>query len=657
MDADWSRNLVEALRTFQRRGYLCDMDIASSDGRVFQVHSCVVAATSRLLKAAIAKWIAEPDSDSQQQRLFVQTKTSSEVLEYVVQCMYAGSIKIETDYLEDVQEALSEFEVKDPHALGNDSYDDDDRGTHEGAIVIETEEDQEEDVLFQRQENLSATPDVANKKKRHEPEPMFELDLNSIKKEETLEINQYLEDAVNQGQEGAEDTEVGKEDEVEEEEVDGPDVNDADDTSSEKLSGDDNNTPTNLPGQKGKFQCRECKKVFANGSGLIRHVQCVHKNMRPHQCPDCRVRFKEKSKMRMHISVMHSGTAPILPCTSCDKTFTQKSGLIRHVNTVHKQLRPFRCDQCERTYSERSKLTQHFFRVHSGLDRPVAQTRTTTTTSGAQKLVPSQCDKCGKNFRLPSQLKRHMNTVHCDLRPFQCTQCDKAFKEKIKLTEHMRTHTKELIHQCPKCNSRFALRSSFWRHKLTCKNDHKPHQCPSCGKCFKLKDQVEIHVKYVHKGVKEHHCTHCFKAFRSRTLLVVHERIHTNTIAFQCQVCPRGFNQLGAYKIHMKRYHTGERPYPCRTCSKAYVTSYERKIHEFTHKESKDFQCTVCGKSFPGPGNLFMHAKTHSNLRPFGCKFCHKAFKTKSHLSRHEDTHKSYVIVFQTDADTGSTVI
>eukprot|EP00053_Salpingoeca_punica_P019911 m.204563 g.204563 ORF g.204563 m.204563 type:complete len:584 (-) comp17747_c0_seq1:492-2243(-) len=83
------------------------------------------------------------------------------------------------------------------------------------------------------------------------------------------------------------------------------------------------------------------------------------------------------------------------------------------------------------------------------------------------------------------------------------------------------------------------------------------------------------------------------------------------SIKARCPVCERYFSR-SSLKRH-SRVHTGERP----------------------------FACTECDKAFRDSGNLARHIRTaHTNERPFICKVCSSAFADPSHLVAHNRIHQ-----------------
>lgn len=86
-----------------------------------------------------------------------------------------------------------------------------------------------------------------------------------------------------------------------------------------------------------------------------------------------------------------------IPCAfadqGCNKTFTRKANMLRHVNTIHKAIKPFKCDYCD------------------------------------------------KEFARKSDKETHEKNIHLMVKPFKCSYCDKSFSRNSDKNKHEKRHT------------------------------------------------------------------------------------------------------------------------------------------------------------------------------------------------------------------------
>ena len=91
---------------------------------------------------------------------------------------------------------------------------------------------------------------------------------------------------------------------------------------------------------------------------IIKHINFVHKNLRPYECTQCGKNFGRKIELKKHISMVHQKLKPY-QCPLCNKSFGSKMHLQVHQNGVHEKLNPFQCQDCQGTFRKKQSLNNH----------------------------------------------------------------------------------------------------------------------------------------------------------------------------------------------------------------------------------------------------------------------------------------------------------
>ncbi|CAL8367172.1 unnamed protein product [Boreogadus saida] len=163
------------------------------------------------------------------------------------------------------------------------------------------------------------------------------------------------------------------------------------------------------------------------------------------------------------------------------------------------------------------------------------------------------------------------------------------------------------------------------------------YTCMKCCKVFSTPHGLEVHVRRSHSGTRPFECEICGKTFGHAVSLDQHRAVHSQERSFNCKICGKSFKRSSTLSTHLL-IHSDTRPYPCQYCGKRFHQKSDMKKHTFIHTGEKPHKCQVCGKAFSQSSNLITHSRKHTGFKPFGCDQCGKGFQRKVDLRRHKET-------------------
>ncbi|XP_054638844.1 zinc finger protein ZFAT-like isoform X2 [Dunckerocampus dactyliophorus] len=297
-----------------------------------------------------------------------------------------------------------------------------------------------------------------------------------------------------------------------------------------------------------------------------------------------------------------------------------------------------------------------------------------------------QSDK-GLQLSAFQQVLSSLPKTHLDMETFQrlrkmygdleCQYCGKLFWYKVHYNAHVRTHTKEHLHYCSKCNYSSITKSSLKRHLiqkhsgllLTCSNPgckyttpdkyklqahRRTHQeecksapCPTCHQNYP-EHRLRRHIQMSHpdtilvKGLmvkRAEKCPYCESYYlKNSSDFQQHIWAHQGVKPFVCNICDYASRSRNNLKNHMNR-HNKERCHVCDLCGKTLKSKVSLKSHRLSHTdEGKRFRCPECDFTSALKAPLVRHMEQHAEFKPFRCAHCHYSCNTSGPLKRHYKT-------------------
>ncbi|KAM8934296.1 zinc finger protein Gfi-1b [Pelodytes ibericus] len=162
------------------------------------------------------------------------------------------------------------------------------------------------------------------------------------------------------------------------------------------------------------------------------------------------------------------------------------------------------------------------------------------------------------------------------------------------------------------------------------------YHCVKCSKVFSTSHGLEVHVRRSHSGIRPFVCDICGKSFGHAVSLEQHLNVHSQERSFECKMCGKTFKRSSTLSTHLL-IHSDTRPYPCQFCGKRFHQKSDMKKHTYIHTGEKPHKCQVCGKAFSQSSNLITHSRKHTGFKPFTCDHCGKGFQRKVDLRRHRE--------------------
>ncbi|XP_041974366.1 gastrula zinc finger protein XlCGF57.1-like [Aricia agestis] len=236
----------------------------------------------------------------------------------------------------------------------------------------------------------------------------------------------------------------------------------------------------------------------------------------------------------------------------------------------------------------------------------------------------------------------------------QCHDCGNFFKSKCKLRVHWKqTHMLDSL-ICDFCKRKFKSYRALHRHlknkSQSCFTARDPNvrvegegklrtfYCKECGyKSPRVKD-LAAHLR-THSGEKPFQCNLCHKAYSQQSSLQGHmEGAHRKyLVEITCQYCGKHIKGRNRVYRHLRDHH--DKPRPCPICEKPVTGKYMRK-HMLRHTGVKTYTCETCAAAFYTSAELANHRRyAHIKSVMYSCSLCEYKNIRKAIIAKHESKH------------------
>ncbi|XP_062593172.1 zinc finger protein Xfin-like [Saccostrea cucullata] len=285
----------------------------------------------------------------------------------------------------------------------------------------------------------------------------------------------------------------------------------------EDLSPEADDTVTEAIGEKFKWGCQRCKKVFLRKNKLVEHMRNYHnltltesgeegKNILIQSPLGEGIKWKkdvdEEPEVQVEVESTKGKPQKEWFCKLCHKSYFRHSDGARHCRNAHNV-----------TYDEGKLMVIHVSEM-SGDEMNNSEEKVNRGEEENKKEQPWKCIKCNKQFQNKSDVQRHLTDDHFITdqdheffiernknytRKWKCCKCGQRFFHRFEASRHVNlTHdiewgkTKDYVQFLDEDGSSFE--------EVQNKDGSKPYVCMICQKLFGAKKPLMSHLQKFHKA-------------------------------------------------------------------------------------------------------------------------------------------------------------
>ncbi|KAM7360781.1 matotopetli isoform 2-T4 [Cochliomyia hominivorax] len=432
----------------------------------------------------------------------------------------------------------------------------------------------------------------------------------------------------------------------------------------------------------GPHECTLCERKFVHASGLQRHMEKHALDLIP---------SSTNANNRNATTQVGNSLRVVIKCTLCGRIFFESNEALKHLfshfpDSKNEEKEMDNCaeipydayidDALNNLKTEVQGVSIYNYSIHSCQEDKMPVYLKIVILS-----CILQCEFCDFVFSEVSYLFVH-SANHLPTRRFECFACEIHVKTSKEICTHwqaecvfMRENIKVLnantqrYFVCNVCENKFQSMDLLHEHRYTSYHFFPRLNknigilqlpCEYCESTFESAQECVTHFEEKHykkynkrekdgtngsSKTRQYLCDICGKSYTQSSHLWQHLRFHQGVKPFACKEpgCTRKFTIRPDLNDHIRKCHTGERPYHCLVCGKRFLTGSVFYQHRLIHRGERRYECEACGKRFYRADALKNHQRIHTGEKPFGCHFCTKNFRQRGDRDKHIRARHSHL--------------